>query len=164
MRERGVDVVVARGDVANAADVERIVAEIAARGAPLIGVVHSAGVLADAALGRLDAEAFRKVFAPKVAGTWNLHQATADLPLRFFVLFAAGAGLLGSPGQGNYAAANAFQDAFAAWRRAQGLPAVAIDWGRVGARSGWPPARGGARVAPGGGGRCGRSRSRPGWT
>jgi aryl carrier-like protein len=94
-----------------------------------VGVIHSAGVLADASLSRLDAAAFRTVFAPKVAGTWNLHQATAGLPLRFFVMFAAGAGLLGSPGQGNYAAANAFQDSFAAWRQAQGLPGLAIDWG-----------------------------------
>ncbi|MEQ1506120.1 MAG: SDR family oxidoreductase, partial [Myxococcota bacterium] len=129
IRERGVDVVVARGDVGHAGDVERIVGEIRTRGVPLVGVVHAAGVLADAALPRLDAEAFRKVFGPKVHGTWNLHQATADLPLRFFVSFAAGAGLLGAPGQGNYAAANAFQDAFSHWRRGRNQPAVAIDWG-----------------------------------
>jgi acyl transferase domain-containing protein/aryl carrier-like protein len=125
MRALGAAVRFERGDVADIADVERIVGSIP----QLVGVVHSAGVLQDASLARLDAEAFRVVFAPKVVGTWNLHQATAGTALRFFVMFAAGAGLMGSPGQGNYAAANAFQDSFAAWRQAQGLSALSIDWG-----------------------------------
>jgi acyl transferase domain-containing protein/aryl carrier-like protein len=129
LRGTGVEVVIAQGDVANEGDVERIVGAITQRGVPLIGVVHAAGVLADAALPRLDTAALRATFAPKVKGSWNLHLATTHLPLRFFVLFAAGAGLMGSPGQGNYAAANAFEDALAHWRRGNGLPAVAIDWG-----------------------------------
>jgi myxalamid-type polyketide synthase MxaB len=77
--------------------------------------------------------------APKVRGTWNLHEQTLADPLDFFVMFSSGAGLLGAPGQGNYAAANCFMDGFAAWRRAEGRPALSINWGswsQVGMASG----------------------------
>ncbi|NEO93051.1 MAG: KR domain-containing protein, partial [Moorea sp. SIO3G5] len=67
--------------------------------------------------------------APKVAGTWHLHQLTLDLPLDFFVCFSSMASMLGSPGQGNYAAANGFMDAIAHYRRGQGLPGLSINWG-----------------------------------
>jgi acyl carrier protein len=71
----------------------------------------------------------RTVMAPKVRGALHLDALTREAPLDFFVLYASGAGLLGSPGQGNYAAANTFLDALAHHRRAQGLPALSIDWG-----------------------------------
>jgi hypothetical protein len=76
-----------------------------------------------------DARRFEATFAPKVAGAWNLHRLTRHSSLDFFVLFSAGAALLGSPAQANYAAANAVLDALASYRRAQGLPALSIDWG-----------------------------------
>jgi len=96
---------------------------------PLRGVIHAAGILDDGVLMNLDWGRFSAVMAPKVAGTWNLHTATANLDLDFFVLFSSAASLLGSPGQGNYAAANAYMDALAHYRRACGLPAVSINWG-----------------------------------
>ena len=126
LRAAGCDVVVARGDVGVADDVTRIVGELTT---PLRGVFHAAGVLDDAALLRQTPERVRKVANPKVQGTWNLHEATKGLDLDLFVLFSGGASLLGSPGQANYSAANAFLDAFASWRTSQGLPGLALQWG-----------------------------------
>ena len=116
-------------DVSQADDVARLLAEIAAESPPLCGVVHSAGVLDDGALRQLDWSRFETVLAPKVAGAWHLHKATRDLPLDFFVLFSSSTALLGTPGQANHAAANSWLDSLAAHRRAQGLPAVSINWG-----------------------------------
>ena len=124
-----VDVVVAKGDVANPDDVARILSEIAADGPPLKGVVHAAGVLDDAALVNQSWAHFDKVFAAKVSGAWNLHEATKDVDLAFFVLFSSAASALGSPGQANYAAANAFLDALADHRVRHQLPALSVDWG-----------------------------------
>ena len=96
---------------------------------PLRGVIHAAGVLADGILTEMTLEQLDRAMAPKVQGAWNLHVATRDAPLDFFVLFSSVASVLGSPGQANYAAGNAYLDALAHARRAQGLPATAINWG-----------------------------------
>ncbi len=96
---------------------------------PLRGVIHSAGVVDDQILVRLDDERLDRVLAPKIAGAWALHAATAHLPLDFFALFSSISAVLPSPGQGNYAAGNAFLDALAHYRRGLGLPAVSINWG-----------------------------------
>ena len=109
----------------------------------LRGVVHAAGVLDDGVLAEQTWDRFERVLAPKVLGAWNLHLATRGLPLDFFCLFASSAALLGNPGQGGYAAANAFLDALAHQRRAAGLPALCVDWGP------WAGAGMAARLAPG---------------
>jgi len=129
LEARGARVLVVQGDVAVAADVTRMLAEIDATCPPLRGIIHAAGVLDDGVLRQQNAERFAKVLAPKVAGTWHLHTQTMDRPLDFFVCFSSVASLLGSPGQGNYAAGNAFMDALVHHRRGLGLPAQSINWG-----------------------------------
>ena len=92
-------------------------------------MLHAAAVVEDATLSNITDELIERDWAPKVYGAWHLHQATIGQPLDWFCLFSSSAALLGSPGQGAYAAANSWLDAFTHWRRAQGLPATAIAWG-----------------------------------
>jgi myxalamid-type polyketide synthase MxaB len=127
-RADGVRVRVVLADVA-CADQLRQALPTAESAAPLRGVIHAAGVLDDGVLLQQDWPRFARVMAPKVEGTWNLHRATLDAPLDFFVLFSSVACLFGSPGQGNYAAGNAFLDALAHERRRLGLPSLTINWG-----------------------------------
>ncbi|MGF2951046.1 SDR family NAD(P)-dependent oxidoreductase, partial [Mycobacterium sp. THU-M116] len=133
VRAIGSDVIVECGDIAHADTAERLVATATATGLPLRGVLHAAAVVEDATLINITDELLDRDWAPKVYGAWNLHQATVRRPqtaeLDWFCLFSSAAALLGSPGQGAYAAANSWLDAFTRWRRAQGLPATAIAWG-----------------------------------
>ncbi|QSQ15456.1 type I polyketide synthase [Myxococcus landrumensis] len=129
MEAVGARITVAGVDVAQREQLARVFADIAASGSPLRGVVHAAGVLDDGVLAQQSEERFRHVMAPKVLGSWNLHELTRDVPLDFFVLYSSAASFFGAPGQGNYAAANAFMDALALQRRARGLPALSINWG-----------------------------------
>ncbi len=126
---KGATVVTIQADVSNESDLARALSEIRNTMPPLRGVIHAAGALDDHLFLNLDAESFRRVLAPKVLGAWNLHSLTADLPLDFFVLFSSVASVLGSPGQANYSAANAFLDGLAHDRRALGLPCLSINWG-----------------------------------
>jgi acyl transferase domain-containing protein/acyl carrier protein len=98
-------------------------------GPPLRGVIHAAGIIKDHTLGQLDAADLSAVFGPKVAGAWNLHALTAHDQLDFFVLYSSLAGVLGSPGQANYAAANAFLDALVDARNRAGLVGASLGWG-----------------------------------
>ena len=124
----GCEVRVIAGDVSRAEDVRRIVSQIDGL-RPLGGVVHAAGVLIDGLAESVEEETLRQVLAPKITGACNLHTATLDAPLDFFVCFSSIAALIGSAGQSAYAAANAFLDGFAQWRRARGLPGTSIAWG-----------------------------------
>jgi polyketide synthase 5 len=122
-------VVVESGDIAQSGTTERLVAAATATGLAVRGVLHAAAVVEDATLGNITDELLERNWTPKVNGAWNLHIATIDQPLDWFCCFSSAAALVGSPGQGAYASANSWVDAFTLWRRAQGLPAIAIAWG-----------------------------------
>jgi surfactin synthase thioesterase subunit/NADPH:quinone reductase-like Zn-dependent oxidoreductase/aryl carrier-like protein len=143
LQRRGVNIHVAQADLSQREDVRRLLAEAASSMPPLKGIVHAAGVLDDGILTNLDWPRFERVLAPKAAAGWHLHQLTQDRPLDFFVLYSSMASLLGSPGQGNYAAANAFLDGLAWHRRSRGLSATSINWGPW-AEAGMAAARGDA--------------------
>jgi polyketide synthase 5 len=125
----GAGVVVQCGDIAEPGTADRLVQAATATGLALRGVLHAAAVVEDATLTNISDELIEQDWAPKVFGAWNLHTATATQPLDWFCSFSSAAALVGSPGQGAYAAANSWLDAFTHWRRAQGLPATAIAWG-----------------------------------
>jgi acyl carrier protein len=131
LAQSAAEIAVMRGDVADTADVDRVLRAIRAEMPPLKGIIHAAMTLDDDLLGRLDPDRFRAVLAPKVAGGWNLHALTLEDELDFFVLFSSGSSLIGIPAQANYAAANAFLDVLAPYRRALGLPALAVNWGAI---------------------------------
>jgi acyl transferase domain-containing protein/acyl carrier protein/Zn-dependent alcohol dehydrogenase len=125
----GAEVMIEQADVAARSDVERVIAKIRAGHRPLAGIVHAAGVIDDGLIRNQTPARAAAVLAPKVAGAWNLHIASRDLPLDFFVLFSSIASLLGFEGQAAYASANAFLDALAWRRRAHGLTALSIGFG-----------------------------------
>jgi polyketide synthase 5 len=129
IRAMGADVEVECGDIAEAGTARRLVATATASGLPVRGALHLAAVVEDATLSNMTDELIERDWAPKVYGAWNLHAATAGQPLDWFCSFSSAAALVGSPGQGAYAAANSWLDAFTLWRRAHGLPATAIAWG-----------------------------------
>ena len=129
LRNRGVRIEVELADVTDSDAVDAMMARIDENLPPLGGVVHSVGVLSDAALTNQTWESFEQVLWPKILGAWHLHRATVDLDLDMFILFSSRVGVMGNPGQANHAAANAFLDQLAGHRRALGLPGQAIAWG-----------------------------------
>ncbi len=131
LRAAGAQVMEAKVDVTAPEAVGQLIEEVRDQMPPLKGIFHTAMVLDDGALLQLSAERFRKVTAPKVAGAWNLHAATLQDPLEHFVLFSSMSSLVGQQGQANYAAANSFLDGFAHYRRAQGLPALVMNFGAI---------------------------------
>ena len=129
LRARGVRVEVEIADVTDPEAIDAMLARIDESLPPLAGVIHSVGVLSDAALTNQSWERFEEVLDPKVLGAWHLHRATMERDLDLFVLFSSVAGVLGNPGQANHSAANAFLDQLAGHRRALGLPGQSIAWG-----------------------------------
>jgi myxalamid-type polyketide synthase MxaE and MxaD len=129
MEQAGARVIVLEADVSRGADVASVLAHIDQHFPPLRGVVHAAAVLADRTLLELSSEDLTRVLAPKMLGAFHLHAATLGRKLDFFLLYSSAASVLGSSGQSNYAAANAFLDALAHARRAAGLPATSVQWG-----------------------------------
>lgn len=123
-------VVVELGDIATNGTAIALVDAAERSGLDLRGVVHAAGVLEDGAFTSMDRSRLVHVYSPKVDGALALHRATAGRRLDWWCSFSSMAAVIGSPGQAAYAAANAWLDSFADWRRAQGLPISVIDWGQ----------------------------------
>jgi acyl carrier protein len=115
-------------DVADRSAVRALIAGID-QSHPLTAVVHAAGVLDDAVFSSQTSEHIERAMLPKVDAAWNLHEATRDLPLAAFVMYSSVAGLLGTPGQANYSAANTFLDGLAQHRQRLGLAAASMAWG-----------------------------------
>ncbi|MBX7449233.1 SDR family NAD(P)-dependent oxidoreductase [Mycolicibacterium sp. 3033] len=129
---------VVTADVGDEDDVRRLLGHIRAELPPLGGVVHLAGVLDDALLSGLDLDRFRTTLAPKAFGASHLDRLTRDDELEFFIVSSSVSSVFGSPGQANYATANAYLDGLVAQRRAAGLPATGVNfgpWGRGGMAS-----------------------------
>lgn len=131
LRAAGATVRTHAADVSVKADVARVLADVRATMPPLAGVVHAAMVLDDAPVHLLDRTRLDRVLRPKLAGAWHLHRLTLVDPLQAFVVYSSATVTFGNPGQGNYVAANQVLQAFAQWRRAQGLPALSVAWGAI---------------------------------
>jgi acyl transferase domain-containing protein/SAM-dependent methyltransferase/acyl carrier protein/NADP-dependent 3-hydroxy acid dehydrogenase YdfG len=129
IEDLGARVAVIEGDVASQEDVRSLFAKFGKDFPPLCGVFHAALDWSAAALANLTCEQIDRTFAAKVRGTWLLHEATKDLTLDFFLAFSSAASVLGAKGMAHYAAGNQFVDSFAHFRRAMGLPMLAVNWG-----------------------------------
>ncbi|WP_209469163.1 type I polyketide synthase, partial [Streptomyces iranensis] len=128
LAELGAHVDTAACDVSDRPALTRALADVSPEH-PLTAVIHTAGVLDDGVVESLTAQRLDTVLRPKADGAWHLHELTRDADLAAFVMYSSAAGVLGSAGQGNYAAANAFVDALAEQRCVEGLPALAVAWG-----------------------------------
>lgn len=129
LRSEGCDIRIYAVDVSKKDELEKVLQKIRTEGKKIGGIVHAAGILEDAVFLKQNTASFEKVFAPKVQGSWNFHDLTQKDSLKFFILFSSLASVVGSPGQSNYAAANAFMDSLAQLRQQRGLPALSINWG-----------------------------------
>jgi NADPH:quinone reductase-like Zn-dependent oxidoreductase/acyl carrier protein len=131
LKAQGVKVYVEACDIADAQAADDLFKRLKRSAPPLAGIIHGAMVLDDSMIANLDAEKLQKVLRPKVLGAENLDRLTRGLDLAYFVLFSSATTFVGNPGQGAYVAANAYLEALARRRKAEGLPALALAWGAI---------------------------------
>jgi amino acid adenylation domain-containing protein len=129
LRQSGVTIHTPELDVADGQAMRVLFAGLSAEKAPLKGIIHAAGTIASAPSSLPEWSRFSSVLRAKVIGGWNLHRLSRELYLDFFMLFSSASSLLGLSGHADYAAANAFLDALASYRRQLGLPALSVSWG-----------------------------------
>ncbi|MEO6828376.1 MAG: SDR family NAD(P)-dependent oxidoreductase [Acidobacteriaceae bacterium] len=129
LRAQGVEVVIERADVASFEQMQQLFERMRAAGPQLTAVFHAAGVVEDAVLQTTTWNSYREATAPKIQGAWNLHRLTQNDPPPLMVFFSSAASILGSPGQGSYAAGNAFLDAVAQHRASHGMRTLSVNWG-----------------------------------
>ncbi|KPA18698.1 short-chain dehydrogenase [Candidatus Magnetomorum sp. HK-1] len=129
LKQEGVRIEIFQADVSDETVMAEVFNSIQKNMPPLLGIVHAAGVLDDGILIKQNPMRFNEVLSPKIFGSWNLHLLTKDIPLDFFVMFSSSSAITGNQGQGNYAAANAFMNGLAYYRRTKGLVATSISWG-----------------------------------
>lgn len=129
MRKRGTQVFTEQVDIADAVEVKDLIQRIKKLMPPLKGIVHCAMVLDDGLLVDMTPDRFEKVLRPKCGGALNLHESTKEEKLDHFICISSISSLIGNPGQASYIAANSFLDAFAHYRRSNGLPASVINLG-----------------------------------
>ncbi len=118
-----------QANLSSRAEVERLTTWLRSHQYALRGIIHAAGALGDGVIKEQNAERFEKVLGVKAYGAWFLHEPCSDLPLDFFVTYSSIAAVMGSAGQSNYCAANAFLDGLASYRQSQGLAGISINWG-----------------------------------
>lgn len=129
LQAQGAKVTVVKADVCDTQEITAAFKQILASHPPVKGVILAAGFAEDATIPNLDWKLFKKVLLPKTVGAWNIHNLTKDIALDWFVMFSSMSSLLGFAGQTNYVCANSFLDSLAYYRRANNLPALAINWG-----------------------------------
>ena len=131
LQSKGVSVYVRACDVTDKSALKRLISEIQTEIPPLKGLVHAAMVLEDGLIRNMSQQQLLKVMNPKITGAWNLHEATLEVDLDFFVVYSSATTFVGNPGQANYVAANSFLESLVAYRRAQGLPGQYAAWGAI---------------------------------
>ncbi|KAF2656390.1 hypothetical protein K491DRAFT_778066 [Lophiostoma macrostomum CBS 122681] len=128
--KQGVKAIVIKCDVTNKFDVEAAITK-AASNRVIKGILHAAAVFEDVSFSAMEFSQLQRVLAPKVSGTMNLHEATLNQPLDFFTMTSSIVSVIGTATQASYSAANSFQDTFARFRLAQGLPARSLAMGMI---------------------------------
>jgi acyl transferase domain-containing protein/NADPH:quinone reductase-like Zn-dependent oxidoreductase/acyl carrier protein/SAM-dependent methyltransferase len=118
-------------DISDEQSVNEMITRCQKKSHPLKGIIHAAAVYEDAFLQDLTQEKIQRVLAPKYYGALNLHRATQELPLDFFVVYSSVTALIGNPGQANYVAANTALESLVSYRRSLGLPGLFLAWGPI---------------------------------